>query len=105
MSLIKKIVKMTSIKYRQDKGRQERAMCLILASIFGPNLTNQNEKLLFNSLLKRIFDFEATSFIEEMLTGLIKDQMAEDGLKNNNKQIQKVFFLFECLKEIIYTQV
>jgi hypothetical protein len=81
---------MSSMKYKLDKGRQERAMCLILACIFGPSLANANEKTLFSATLKEIFDFDATSFIEEMLSNLLMDQLSEDGLRVNTKQLQKV---------------
>ena len=90
LSIINKVIKMTAIKYKHDKGRQERAMCLILSFIFSPNLANANEKTLFNATLKEIFDFDATNFIEEMLSNLLKDQISEDGLRVDKKQLQKV---------------
>jgi hypothetical protein len=84
---------MTWVKYKMDKGRQERAMCHMLACIFGPSLANANERTLFGATLKEIFDFDATNFIEEMLSSLLKDQLSEDGLRVNNKQLQKVSLL------------
>lgn len=71
-------------------GRQERALCLILASIFGPSFSQSHHKPVFGALLKRIFEFEATGFIEELLSNLLKEQLAEDGLSINNTQVQKV---------------
>ncbi|CAF0731757.1 unnamed protein product, partial [Brachionus calyciflorus] len=98
ISTISKIIQLSAIKYRQDKGRQERAICLNLACLFGPNFVNPNDKVLFNSLLKKIFDYEPTSFIEETLSNLIKSQMADNGLKINNKQIQKMIDLYTSLR-------
>lgn len=74
----------------ETQGRQERAICMMLACIFAPCITDQNEKALFNSALKEIFEFEATSFIEEILSNVIKEQLNDDGLRVNNKQIQRV---------------
>ncbi|RNA43273.1 dynein heavy chain domain-containing 1-like [Brachionus plicatilis] len=86
---ISKIIKLSAIKYRQDKGRQERVLGLNISCLFSPNFTTANDKVLFNSLLKKIFDYEATNFIEDTLTNLIKAQMSDNGLRINNKQIQK----------------
>lgn len=65
-------------------------MCLILACLFSPSFKNDGDKSAFNSLLKKIFDFEPTSFIEELLTNILKEQINYDNLKTNSKQIQKV---------------
>ena len=71
-------------------GRLERTMCLILACIFGPSVQSEEEKKLFNALLKRQFDFEPSNFIEELLSNLIKEQLIQFGLKHDPKQIQRV---------------
>ena len=65
-------------------------MCLILACIFGPSVQSEEEKKLFNALLKRQFDFEPSNFIEELLSNLIKEQLIQFGLKHDPKQIQRV---------------
>jgi hypothetical protein len=98
IAFIKKVIRLTSIKYGKDKGRQERAMCLILACLIGPSLKDENEKKLFASLLKKIFEFEATNFIEEILSVMIKNQLAEDRLTINNRQLQKMIDLYVGLK-------
>lgn len=74
----------------RKKGRQERALCLILASIFSASFQGPDDKVTFNSLLKKVFDFEVTNFIEEILANLLKEQLSEDGLRYNSKQVQKV---------------
>lgn len=84
---------MSAIKYRQDKGRPERAIGLNMSCLFSPNFTEPNDKALFNALLKKIFDYEPTNFIEDSLASLIKAQMNDNGLRINNKQIQKVKLL------------
>ena len=40
--------------------------------------------------MKKIFDFEPTSFIEDMLGNILKEQINIDNLKTDNNQIQKV---------------
>lgn len=87
---ISKIIKLASIKYRQDKGRQERAIGINISCLFSSNFDTQDDKILFNSLLKKIFDYEPTNFIEDTLNNLIKAQLDDNYLKVNNKQIQKV---------------
>jgi hypothetical protein len=92
LSLIKKVVNLTSIKYSKDKGKQERALCLILSCLFAPGLKNDNEKKLFKAILKQKFDYDLTNFIEETISTLIKNQLTEDRLAMNKEQIQKVYF-------------
>jgi len=65
-------------------------MSLVLACIFGPSLSTDDDKKLLNSLLKAVFDFEPTNFIEELLTNLIKEQLNQFGYKHSPKQIQKM---------------
>ena len=85
---------MASIKYKSDKGRQERAICLVLACIFSPSFNGETDTSLFNSLMKKIFDFEPTSFIEDMLANILKEQINVDNLKADSNQIQKVKIAF-----------
>ncbi len=66
---------------------------MILGCLFGPNLNSENEKKLFNDLLKKCFDFESSNFIEELLSNLIKEQLNQVGFKVNPKQLQKVISL------------
>ena len=65
-------------------------MALVLGSIFSPSLDTDDNKKLFNALLKKIFDFEPTNFIEELLSNLIKEQLNQYNYKVNPKQLQKV---------------
>lgn len=74
-------------------GRVERTMSLVLASIFGSSLFTEEDKKLMNALLKNVFDFEPSNFIEELLSNLIKEQLNQLGYKINQKQIQKVSLL------------
>jgi hypothetical protein len=98
ISTITKIIRLSAIKYKIDKVRQERSICLILTCIFSPCLVNQSEKALFSSVLKEIFGFETSNFIEEILSSLLKDQMNEDGLIINTKQVQKMIDLYTGLR-------
>jgi hypothetical protein len=90
--LIKKIINLTSIKYSKDKGKQERALCLILSCFFAPALKNEFEKKLFKAVLKQKFEYDLTNFIEETISNLIKNQILEDRLTINKEQLQKVYF-------------
>lgn len=58
--------------------------------MFNPSLFQADYKIIFNELLKKTFELEPTSFIEEFLSSILKEQLAEDGLRVNNSQIQKV---------------
>ena len=104
LTLIKKVINLTAIKYSKDKGKQERALCLILSCLFAPGLKNETEKKLFKTILKQKFDYDLTNFIEETISNLIKNQILEDRLTINKEQLQKVFFSFNYsilkLKEI-----
>lgn len=71
-------------------GRVERTISLVLGSIFSPSLGCDENKRLFNALLKKIFDFEPTNFIEELLSNLIKEQLNQYNYKINPKQLQKM---------------
>ena len=51
---------------------------------------NANDKSIFNATMKEILDFDANNIIEELLSNLLKDQLNEDGLRVNTKQLQKV---------------
>lgn len=73
-------------------------LSLILGSIFAPSFSEPNHKLMFNALLKSTFDFEATNFIEELLSSLLKEQLAEDGLRVNNGQVQKMIDVYTALR-------
>ena len=67
---------MTSIKYIQDKGRQERLLAMMLSFIFSPSFQSDDEKTLFNALLKKIFEFEPNSLMEELLSNIIKEKLS-----------------------------
>lgn len=90
MHLMKKIIEMTTVKFIQDKGRQERTMAMILSFIFGSCLKNDEEKSLFNQLLKKIFEFEPNSLMEELISNLLKEKINQLGLKSNQNQLQRV---------------
>ena len=84
---------MASVKYKIDRGRQERAICLVLTCMFNPCFKDETDKKLFVSLMKKIFEFEPTSFIEDLLGNILKEQINVDNLKVDNNQIQRVIFL------------
>ena len=88
--MITKLIKMASVKYKIDRGRQERAICLVLTCLFNPCLKNDAEKMALISLMKKIFDFEPTSFIEDLIGNILKEQINVDNLKLDNNQIQRV---------------
>jgi len=88
--MITKLIKMASVKYKIDRGRQERAICLVLTCLFNPCLKNDAEKMVLISLMKKIFDFEPTSFIEDLIGNILKEQINVDNLKLDNNQIQRV---------------
>lgn len=73
-------------------------MTLVLGCMFGPSLSNDEEKSNFNQLLKKIFDFEASNFIEENLSNLIKEHLNSFGYKINQKQIQKMIEFYIGLR-------
>ena len=91
MHLMKKIIEMTTVKFIQDKGRQERTMAMILSFMFGSCLKNDEEKSLFNQLLKKIFEFEPNSLMEELISNLLKEKINQLGLKSNQNQLQRVY--------------
>lgn len=66
--------------------------------MFGPSLSSDEEKLTFNNLLKKIFDFESSNFIEENLSNLIKEHLNAFGYKINQKQIQKMIDFYIGLR-------
>jgi hypothetical protein len=98
IAFVKNLIKTASIKYKQDKGKQERSLCLILACLIGPGLQEQGERQLFNDLVKRIFDIEPSSLIEELLSTLLKEQLNKDELKVNQKQLQKMIDMYTGLR-------
>ena len=90
LNLITKLIRMASIKFKIDRGRPERAICLVLSCIFSPSLKSETEKIAFETLMKQVFDFEPTSFIEDLLGNILKEQINIDNLKIDNNQIQRV---------------
>ena len=100
---MKKIIEMTTVKFIQDKGRQERTMAMILSFIFGSCLKNDEEKSLFNQLLKKIFEFEPNSLMEELISNLLKEKINQLGLKSNQNQLQRVLNTYlRFIKLIIF---
>ncbi len=98
ITFVKNVIKTASIKYKQDKGKQERSLCLVLSCLIGPGLQEQGEKQLFSDLVKRIFDIEPSSLIEELLSTLLKDQLNKDELKVSQKQLQKMIDMYTGLR-------
>ena len=90
MNLINKIIQMSAMKFIQDKGRQERLMAMMLSFIFAPNFLSEDEKTLFNALLKKIFEFEPNSLMEELLSNIIKEKLSQMNHKVNQSQLDKV---------------
>lgn len=90
LSIIRNIIRLTTIKYQMDKGRPIRTLVVILGFVFMPNFITQQEKSQFNELLKEIFEFELSSIIEQYFTGLLKEQLEIDKLCVNQKQLQNV---------------
>ncbi len=85
---------MAALKFIQDKGRQERLMAMMLSFIFAPSFQNEDEKNLFNVLLKKIFEFEPNSLMEELLTNIIKEKLTQMHLKVNQNQLERVWLHF-----------
>jgi len=70
-------------------------MAMILSFIFSPGFRNEEEKYLFNILLKKIFEFEPNSMMEEILSNMLKEKINQLGLKVNQAQLQRVsYFMF-----------
>lgn len=92
--MIAKVIKLTAAKYSQDKGKPTRTVCMILTFMFYSNFNSSEEKEKFNAIMKKTFDFEVITAVEEVFTTMLKHQIEAEKLHVNQRQLQNVYSFF-----------
>lgn len=90
--MVLKVIKLAAVKYAQDKGKPARTICMILTFLLYSNFDSTDEKERFNDILKKTFDFEVITAIEEVFSTVLKEQIEAEKLHVNQKQLQNVCF-------------